>query len=267
MIWIPITLLSLTVYASPPHPRFRTQFMSAVQLVIFESNPAQLQRSQKLTLSQIKQTFHSEPALSKRTYDLQSRGNEILVLITSEEDIHQPLQHAITDMIHELNGRVRARGKSLFYRTSLSEPRGGFLEVIVNESHDKIVSVTAQSVKLRDLLRDVLYEMDGTESGGVSYILPGECADKKLDYQFGNHEKGVILSTSAEAIMGELARISGLKVEKKNGAFIFSGHCEETLSHHREVPIEVAPAISRSTLQGIGEPRLIQVAWPLMPIE
>lgn len=194
------------------------QFMSTVQLAISEPDPRLLRRSQQLVLEQINAGFQAWPQLRHKSYDVRTQGNEVVLYLITNDDMREPMQQAVSSMIQNLNGRVRARGRSLFYRTSPERPVGGYLEVVVNDVHTKVKSIAAQSVPLRDVLKELK-----TRLGGMSYLIPGECADRVVDWSFA--EDRAVEGKAVDAVISELATLFEMRVEKKNGTYIFAGDC------------------------------------------
>jgi hypothetical protein len=190
-------------------------------MAVHEQNPVLTERSQRVVMEQFANTFSSQPDLENRRYDVKTTGNEVVFFITTESDMRTPVQELVADVIGRLNGRVRAKGRSSFYRTALSQPFGGYLEVSVDDSHTQILSIAAQSVPLRDLLKEIKLQV-----GGVSYLIPGECADRMVDWSFGEGSTRAE-PKSVDTVMNELATLFNLKMEKKNGTYIFGGSCTE----------------------------------------
>src|SRR4051812_4847688 len=93
-----------------------TRFVSTVQMAVQESNPVLMQRSQRLVMDQFAHTFDSWPEFQGKRYEVRTTGNEVVLYLVTNDDMRGPMQHAVSSMIQNLNGRVRARGKSLFYR-------------------------------------------------------------------------------------------------------------------------------------------------------
>jgi hypothetical protein len=197
-----------------------TQFMAALQLAIDEPSPELTNRSQKLVREQLDLTFKSWPEFKGRQYDVRTDGREIVFYMMTGEDMQAPLQHAISSMIQRLNGRVRARGRSLFYKTPMSPSQTGYLDVGVDDQHKKILYASAQAVPLRHLLKELKSQL-----GTLSYLIPGECADQLVDWSFGDPDQ--IQPKTVDAAMSELATLFGLKYEKRNDTHIFSGGCTE----------------------------------------
>src|SRR5688500_3711152 len=156
------------------------QFMSTVQMAIVENDPTLMRRSQDLVREQMLSGFQAFPQLSNRRYEIRTTGNEVVFYLVTNDDMRAPMQQAVASMISNLNGRVRARGRSLFYRTTPQRPIGGYLEVVVNDVHTKVRSIAAQSVLLRDVLKELRAQL-----GSLSYLIPGDCADRRVDWSFG----------------------------------------------------------------------------------
>lgn len=194
------------------------QFMSTVQLAISERDPRLLRRSQQLVLEQINAGFQAWPELRHQSYDVRTQGNEVVLYLMTNDDMRAPMQQAVSSMIQNLNGRVRARGRTLFYRTSADRPVGGYLEVVVNDIHTKVKSIAAQSVPLRDVLKELK-----TRLGGMSYLIPGDCADRLVDWSFA--EEKAAEGKPIDAVISELATLFEMRAEKKNGTYIFTGDC------------------------------------------
>lgn len=196
------------------------QFLSSIELAVYESSPLLLRRSQQLVVDQFSQAFDTWPELTGHPYEVRTNGNEVVLFMTTHQDMRAQMQEAVANMIGNLNGRVRARGRSLFYKAELTKPLGGYLEVTVDDTHSKILSVSAQSVTLRDLLKEIK-----TQVGSISYLIPGDCANQLVDWSFG--EMGDAEPKTIDAALNELATLFNLKFEKKNGTYIFSGICNE----------------------------------------
>ncbi|NBX68867.1 MAG: hypothetical protein EBR01_07895 [Proteobacteria bacterium] len=213
------SLMSFNSFADSLNPE--TQFLSAIQMAVYEENNLLLDRSQKIVRDRFDHGIVSFPGLENVRYEIKSNGNELVFLLTSNDDIRDPLQNAVSEIIGQLNGRVRARGRSMFYKTALSQPLGGYLEVVVDDSHTKVISVLAQAVPLRDLLKELKNQL-----GGFSYLMPGECADRMIDWGFGEFGSNIEPKT-IDNVMIELATLFNLKLDKKSGSYIFSGQCNE----------------------------------------
>lgn len=245
----------------------REQYMSSIQLAVYEQTPELLRRSQKIVLDRFHDTFESWPEFKGRDYEVKQTGNEITFVMTTPEDMRSPMQLAVANIIEHLNGRVRARGKSMFYRTQFSKPSGGYLEVLVDDSKTGILSVSAQSVPLRDLLKEIK-----TQIGSISYLIPGECAEQLVEWSFGENE-AVVQPKSLDTAMGEIASLFNLGVDKKNGTYIFKGNCNQPnrpFGLRPSAELLRHPFFSQSESdrpsRPIGTARMHQVFVPLMPI-
>lgn len=240
----------------PPSP---AQFMSTVQLAIYESDPALMRRSQQLVLEQLNSGFRAWPQLEGRRYEIRTNGNEVIFYLTTNEDLRAPMQAALATMIQNLNGRVRARGRSLFYRTSPQHPIGGYLEVVVNDVHTKVRSIAAQSVPLRDVLKEMKSQL-----GNLSYLIPGECADRMVDWSFG--EAVADEPKHVDTVISDLATLFNLKAEKKNGTYIFTGDCQAPQQRRRHQPGPGSELLTTNLFPGTQSPHHTQVYFPLLPL-
>ncbi|MFM8315167.1 MAG: hypothetical protein ACKOA8_12855 [Deltaproteobacteria bacterium] len=247
------TTITLPIFAEPATSEM--QFLSAIQMAVYEDSPLLTERSQKLVRDQFDHRLIDFPGLEHMRYEIKASGNELVFFLTSNQDIRDPLQEAVSEIIGQLNGRVRARGRSMFYRTALSQPLGGYLEVTVDDSHTKVISISAQGVPFRDLLKELKNQL-----GGFSYLISGECADRVIDWGFG--ELGTQTEPkSSDSIMMELATLFNLKLEKKSGSYIFSGPCAEIQRAHHGRSEFFKPAF-----YPINHSLPPQVFVPLMPL-
>jgi hypothetical protein len=211
--------LDPSVFAASVQEATNSQFMSAVQFATQESSAELMERSYRLLKEQFAQSVEVWPELQARPYQVRTFGNEVVFYFVTDTDMRVPMQRAVTALIQNLNGRVSMRGRSSFYRTTLPQASGGYLETAVNDNHTKILSITAQGVPLRDLLKQLK-----TQLGSLSYLVPGECADRRVDWSFGGAGSGE--PKSVAGVMSELATLFNLKFENKKGTHIFSGTCE-----------------------------------------
>ncbi len=243
----------------------RPQYVSRVQMAVHELSPELLRRSQRLVREEFVNSMAGVPQFNGRPHEIRTVGNEVVLSLVSEDDVRDPMQMAVANMIEHLNGRVHARGKSLFYKTSLVPTVGGYLEVVVDDTQSKIRSIAAQSVPLRDLLKEVRSQM-----GALSYLIPGECAERLVDFTFGVDDGAQ--PKTVDALMGDLATLFGLRYEKRNGTYIFSGSCVDDLpmaSRSRMKPSvrEKMRAGFMPTAANGGGPLMPQVFFPLSPLE
>jgi hypothetical protein len=196
-----------------------TQFMTTVQFAVQELTPGLNQRAQRLVMDQFSDVFESSPEFVGRHYEVKTNGPEVVFYVAGQNDLRQPMEKAVTQLIQSLNGRVRARGRTQFYRTSLEQQNAGTLEVRTDETHKKILSVSAQSVPLRDILKEIKAQV-----GGLSYLIPGECAEQLVDWSFG--EDGGEEPKALDAAMREIGSLFKLNLVKQANTYVFSGGCD-----------------------------------------
>jgi len=278
--------------ASPP-----LRFTSTVQLAVQEETPRLISRAQKVVVEQFANALSASPELHGRRYEVRTSGNEIIFYLLSDNDMRGPMQQAIAGMIDHLNGRVRARGRSAFYRTMWTASSGGYLDVVFNDTYRRIVSIAAQGVPLRDLLKEIkarhgapvpedevaprpakgkakvvkaTLKEEADEPLHISYLIPGECAERLVDWNFET-DGGKIEAKSIDDVMDEVGGMFGLRVEKKNfgrsRTYIFSGSCDhaKALARHR-VPTAPPQEILRGEWIPSVAPAATQVYFPLTPI-
>lgn len=246
----------------------REQYLSSIQMAVYEQNPDLLKRSQKIVVDRFNHTFDNWPEFKGRQYEVKQNGNEVTFVMTTPEDMRTPMQQAVANIIEHLNGHVRARGRSMFYRTQLSKPIGGFLEVTVDDSKTGIRSISAQSVPLRDLLKEIKSQI-----GSISYLVPGECAEQLVDWSFGE-DGDQVEPKNLDVAMGELGSLFNLGVDKKNGTYIFKGACDQPRRNmHMRPAMELLrhPFLTPSDedmhpTRPLGGARVHQVFVPLMPL-
>lgn len=260
-VFLGLGLVGITTLAKAEN---RPQFVSRVQLAVHELSPELLRRSQGLVREEFLNSISAVPQFKGRNHEIRTVGNEVVLSLVTDEDVRAPMQVAVANMIDHLNGRVYARGKSLFYKTSLAPTFGGFLEVVVDDTQSKIRSIAAQSVPLRDLLKEVRMQM-----GALSYLIPGECAERPVDYTFGIDDGAQ--PKTVDVLMGDLATLFGLRYEKRNGTYIFSGRCSEetTMAANNRLNSQArarlrAGFIPAAATSGASVP---QVFFPLSAIE
>ena len=198
---------------APAAPPARTaHFVSAVQFAIQEP---QVKRAQRVVREKFAQSLGTVPQLENLPFDVRVAGNEVVFYVMTDADMNALIQQAMAMMIQNLD--VKSRGRLSFFRAEVPQPMGGYLETVVNDKKSGIISVSAQAVPLRDLLAQLRDQL-----GGLSYLIPGECGDKRVDWSFDvpNGAKPI------DAVMSELGSLYGLKVEKRNNTHVFSGGCE-----------------------------------------
>ncbi len=227
------------------------QFISRVYFVIHETTPQQLQRGRRAIQKEFADTIASVPSLQPHRYQVVTNGNQVVFSMVTQADTRSPFQEAVSDMVGQLNGRIRTRGRYDFMRTDLRAKPDHFLEVELDESNTKIKTIAARAVTLRDFLAELKLQFGDSEmrlhavaagrqspSLRFSYMIPGDCAAKEFDWNTteGTHPKSV------EATMTEVAKLLNLQVENHNGTYIFSGDCPRTARERRVSALEFLPA-------------------------
>lgn len=256
-VFLVVIIHSLALAQSP-----NAQFMSAIQFAVQEPSPELLVRSQGLVRQQFAQSLQNSEQLRMVPFEIRTFGNEVVFYVMTQDDVAVPMQGALTTMIQNLNGRVRTRGRSSFYATRPNEAVGGFLETVVNDTHTHVMSIMAQSVPLRDLLKQLKGQL-----GSLSYVIPGECAEKRIDWSFGKAQEGPIKPKTVEAVMDELATALNLKVEKKNDTMVFSGPCESVPTRRLPAPpTELLTANFAPVGIPAAYPAPQQIVFPVLPL-
>lgn len=194
-------------------------FVSAIQFAVHEPTLPLVMRSQRLVKEKFVQSISGFPELAHVPYDVRVAGDEVVFYMMTASDMRALMQQAVAMMIQNLNGRVRAKGRTSFYRTELPQPFGGYLETEVNDARSGVVSVAAQNVPLRDLLAQLRDQL-----GGLSYLIPGECAERKVDWNFAGPRTE---AKPVDVLMKELGALYHLRVDKRNNTHIFTGECDQ----------------------------------------
>lgn len=255
MKYSPLLLVTTAAIAGTAKPHF----ISSMQMAIQESSPELLLRSQRIVMQEMDQSLSAYPEMRGKRIDVRTNGNEVILIMTDQEDLRSPFRAAIASAIEHLNGRVRGRGRSMFYRTSLAEQSNGFLEVVLNDSRNKIVSIEAQSVPLRDLLKEIKQQTGGS----LSYLIPGECANKLVDWSFNEGGNGI--PKEMDAVISDLAMLFGMKVENKNNTYIFTGTCNDIVAKHNPQTEMTMQRFFDPTVQAIPI-STSQVIVPIAPL-
>ncbi len=213
-------------------PKPVSQFTSRVYFLIHETTPSQLVRSRKRIEREFARTVDSIPQLQSSHYQIISDGNEVVFSMVSSHDMQQPFQAAVSEMVGSLNGQVRTRGRYDFLRTSMDSASENYLEVVLDETSTRIRTVVARSVPLRDLLGELKMQFADPSEGPrnkaprFSYLIPGECAARQVDWSFGTPQSE---PKSLDEAMKELAKLFKLGVENHQGTYIFSGECPRSV--------------------------------------
>jgi|GEM_PF-1678803 len=204
------------------------QFTSAVQFAIREPSVELTQRSRGLIVQEVNHAISELPELRSRKFEVGGSGNQVLFMMNAANDIEKPIHRLVATVISQLDGRVRARGRSLFYRTNLAdEPNAAYLEVGSNERRDRIRMIYAQSVSLRELLKEIKLRL---RNAHLSYLISGECAEKLVDWNFvdDSDRQGKDIDT----VMRDLSLAFSLNLEKSpSGTYVFTSDCSGSSSH------------------------------------
>src|SRR5438874_587866 len=81
--------------AQPEPPPTPTHFVSAVQFTIQETSPKLLKRSEDLVVAELQQSLQQIPRLKDEHFTVQNNGNEVVVYVTTSEDVQQPMQELV----------------------------------------------------------------------------------------------------------------------------------------------------------------------------
>ncbi len=203
----------------------RSQFVSTVKVTILETSPEQRNRAQRLVREQLVNTLSTFPALRNVPYEISSRGNEVVLSMVTQQDILAIMKEAVPVVFSGLNGRLRTHGLARVFRASFDQPTTddrGFLEVVLDDTRTKVQSIAAQAVPLRDLLKELQAQL-----GTLSYMLPGECGSRVVDWRFGGAVQPNASPKEVDTLMHELATFFGLHVDRTHGTFMFTGVCNK----------------------------------------
>ena len=204
----------------PDMPRPRQQFLSAIQFAVQETHPQLLESSRKLVREEFARSFDVGPGLKAHHYEVRNLGNEVIFFVSSNDDLRMPMQQVVSLLIETLNGRVRGRGRSFYYETSLPQREGGFLEVVGGNSQTRQVS--AQGVPLRKILQELRAQ---SWAGEWSYVIPGDCADQLVDWRFGSSTETE--GKNSDQVMSALAEALNLNYAKRRETYVLTGNCNE----------------------------------------
>lgn len=245
-----------------------SQFLSAVQFSIQEPSPQLTERSQQLIRRHFAETVVVVPEMKEQTVDARVQGNELVFYMVSENDPQVAMQEMLSLLLERLNGQVRARGRLSQFRAGLSQPRGAYLETVVNDQHDAVESLKARSVPMHDLFKQL-----GTQIKNLSYVLPGDCADYPVTWSFKREESG---PRPVNLVIEELASRHKLRLDRRGGTHILSGTCatspdttsEQPARTQAFVPEALEPEASPDGLVAVGfaSTGRQQVFVPLSPV-
>lgn len=253
------------VLMPPPAPQPvqgmpEAKFISAVQWAVNESSPELTKRSQAILVKEFSNSLEAWPELQGTSFDVHTSGNELVFYFTTPQDMRVPIQGVVSAVVTQVREKFPSRGRALFYRAALEEmdPSAGFLEVVGDPEKKKILSITAQAVPLRDLLKEIKNRLRGES---LSYLIPGQCADRLVDWNFG--APGTSLGKDSETVIGELAAAFDLPYEKRNGTYIFKASCPDHFPR-RQVPL--AEMVRTQLTPDSMAARRSQVVMPVLPI-
>jgi hypothetical protein len=253
-----LVAFGVDVIASEPTPEKqpnRTRFASTVQLALQEPNAQQMKRAQTLVIREFENNVQIVPALRDARMSIQKSGNEVVFSLLMDDDLRAPMRQAMMRMIQSLNGRVRARGRTSFYRTSFNHPPQAEFFLTVHDPEKRTVYIEAEQAPLIDLLQEMRRQIQG-----FSYIIPQECAQRRVYWTFGSPDpKQHPPHLELKAAMKGIAEMLQIKLENMNGAFVFSGDCRATSQ-------------SGATLEGRGRDpewgwpaEILPMRWPSVP--
>jgi hypothetical protein len=203
----------------------RSQYVSMLKVTVREATPELRRRSQRIVREKFSQTLSTFPELRQVPYEVLSRSDDVVFSFVTQQDILAAIRQVVPSYLSDLSGEVDAHGQVRVYKAAFDEPMEGeraFLEVVLDDSRSKIRSIEAQSVPLRDLLKELQAQL-----GNLSYLIPGECGGRLVDWRFGGEGQPGAEPKEVDALMQELATFFGLKSERKHGTFIFAGTCKE----------------------------------------
>ena len=206
-------------------PDERAQYVSTLKVTVREGTPELRRRSQRLVREKFVQTLSTFPELRQVPYEVSSRGDDVVFSFVTQQDILGAIRQVVPSYLSDLSGEVDAHGQVRVYKAVFDEPREGeraFLEVVLDDSRAKIRSIEAQSVPLRDLLKELQAQL-----GNLSYLIPGECGGRLVDWRFGGDGQPLAEPKEVDVLMQELATFFGLRSERKHGTFIFTGTCKD----------------------------------------
>lgn len=246
-----------------------SHFVSTIQFSVREPSAPLMQRSQGLVKAFFAQGLEASPELRTQSYEVRMVGNEVVFYLVTDNDMRTPMRLVLSSLVENLNGKVKARGRSSFFRTTLSQPVGGYLETVVNDDHTAVVSLTARSIPLRDLLKQLR-----TQLTSMSYVVPGDCADQRVDWSFG--KMGPSQPRTISSILSALATHFNLTHEVRNGTHVLHGGCTDqaprvaALATTEFEPAEFAPPLmgedfGAPPVQAAMAPGFMQVGFGTAP--
>lgn len=219
---VPTTADLTPIAADPPA---RPQFVSTVKVTVRETTPELRARAQRIVREQFVGTLSTFPSLRNIPYEISSRGDEVVFSMVTPTDTRAVMQEAMAAIFDGLNWRTNSHGQMRIYKATFDQPAQddrAFLSVEVDESRTKIRSIAARSVPLRLLLEELQSQL-----GDFSYLIPGECRNRLVDWQYGGPLQPNAPPKEVHQLMDELATFFGVKFDRTHGTFIFSGTCKD----------------------------------------
>lgn len=191
-------------------------YLATIQFAVNESDPRRVPEEQSRIRVYFIKTIEGWPQLKRQTIETRTVGNEVVFYLTSDSDIHVPMQEALNVFVRDMNGKLRLRGRAEV--SALSEPMAGY-QVEVDASRKRLEGATARSAPLLHLLKDVKRKLIS-----FSYAIPGRCANTPVNWNFVPSPDPKI--DSVREAMSEIGSITGLKLNDHNGTYYeFTGHC------------------------------------------
>lgn len=252
-------------------------FSSTVQFAIREDNPVRFVRARDLLIREftdrIQHSVKDHPQ-SLRTIRTLRSGNEVVFTVTSQEDLQDGVQASIKSLIQFLNqNRVRVQGRSRVYRANLNHQPAAQFQLTVHNPQTKTLSIRASRAPLIDILQEIRRQIRD-----FSYIIPEECAHRKVYWAFGELDPGnEPQRQDLTAAMNSIAKLLQVRAVASGNSFEFAGRCDGMDVVEQPAPIVDGPLPTpREEWLGLprrqgrppqaGELHAIQVDYPVIPL-
>lgn len=193
------------------------KFISAVQILVRERDPKLAIRSKKLVESAFGNHFAVFPSQAKLKFETAESGSELDFLFFSEEDLNEEIDQLIRLVRKDIEGKVKSRGRALYFQTSLPKINQTYLEILVDDDSKRLTKILAKDVPFLELLQQLPNQVRQ-----VSYSLSGGCSDLRINYSFEN-KKG----KTFEQVMEDMGKKNQFKMVKANGTFYFNREQDE----------------------------------------